>query len=223
MDNTNKSLLSNEKCPLCDNRKCDFYWQGKDPSRDYYHCHQCDLIFVPTRFHLCSEEERKIYDLHENDPNDIHYRNFLSKLCNPMAEKLATPSEGLDFGCGPGPTLSKMLVEQGYKCAIYDKFYADDMSVLNADYDFVTSTEVVEHLENPKGVFATLFNLTKTTKGPVGIMTKLHPQNLKSFANWHYKNDPTHITFYSTLTMNVLARRYQREVQIIGDDVVIFI
>ena len=223
MDSASKSLLYNEKCPLCDRSDCRLYWQGKNPARDYYHCQNCDLIFVPPRFHLCSEEERKIYDLHENDPHDEYYRNFLGKLFKPMAALLSQHSKGLDFGSGPGPTLSKIFIEHGHNCAIYDKFYANDTSVLDECYDFISSTEVVEHLVNPKEVFALFFALTKQSKGPVGVMTKLHPQDLKSFENWHYKNDPTHITFYSHLSMMTLAKQYHRELQILGNDVIIFI
>lgn len=223
MDSTNKSLLYNEKCPLCDRKTCHLYWQSNAPKRDYYHCQQCDLIFVPTRFHLCSEEERKIYDLHENDPSDQHYRNFLGKLFNPMAALLSQQCKGLDFGSGPGPTLSKMFIEHGHSCAIYDKFYANDANALKEDYDFVCSTEVVEHLAEPRKVFAMFFELTKRKEGPVGVMTKLHPQDFKSFENWHYKNDPTHITFYSRLTMTKLAKQYHRELKMIGNDVIMFI
>jgi 16S rRNA G1207 methylase RsmC len=35
----------------------------------------------------------------------------------------------LDFGCGPGPTLSILLAEQGQQVDLYDPFYHDDPSV----------------------------------------------------------------------------------------------
>jgi hypothetical protein len=222
MKNNNKSLLYNEKCPLCTSDDCPLYWQGQNPTRDYLHCQYCDLVFVPSRFQLCSEEEKKIYDQHENNPQDEHYRKFLGRLFTPMSTMLSKPSKGLDFGSGPGPTLSKMFAEQGHQCAIYDKFYANDKSTLEKDYGFVSATEVVEHLANPKDVFGMLFSLTEKTKGPVGIMTKLHPQDRKSFLQWHYKNDPTHIAFFSHLTMEMLAKSYDRELLILGTDVVIF-
>ncbi|KZZ49393.1 hypothetical protein A3760_21530 [Oleiphilus sp. HI0122] len=53
-------------------------------------------------------------------------------------------------------------------------------------------------------------------------MTKLHPQDRKSFMQWHYKNDPTHIAFFSHITMEKLAKSYDRDLLILGTDVVIF-
>ena len=222
MNSTNKSLLFNEKCPLCEYDKCSLYLRGRHPSRNYHHCQVCDLIFVPTSFHLCSEEEREIYDQHENNPSDPNYRKFLDKLFSPMSSLLAHHCNGLDFGSGPGPTLSHMFSEAGHECRIYDKFYANESSALETDYDFVTSTEVVEHLANPMQVFAMLFELTAKSRGPVGIMTKLHPQDLDSFERWHYKNDPTHISFFSHISMSFLAEKHRRSLEIIGNDVILF-
>lgn len=215
-------MLYNEKCPLCGSTDCNTYFVGSRPARDYFLCPQCDLIFVPSRFHLYPKEEKEIYDQHQNSPDDPNYRAFLSKLFNPMRERLATGSSGLDFGSGPGPTLSIIFNESGFKCAVYDKFYADTPNTLEKDYDFVSSTEVVEHLADPKSAFQLLFKLLKSRRGILGVMTKLHPQNPNEFERWHYKNDPTHISFYSDETLRFIAASHHYAVTIIGNDVAIF-
>ena len=42
-----------------------------------------------------------------------------------------------------------MFEEMGHTVALYDYFYANDPFVLHHLYDFITATEVVEHLHNP--------------------------------------------------------------------------
>lgn len=219
---SSKPLFYIETCPLCMNEECYEYHQGSKPDRDYYHCPHCDLIFVPGRFHLCSEEERKIYDQHINLPEDPNYRAFLNRLYQPLSKHLAQGAQGLDFGSGPGPTLSRMFEENGFSCAIYDKFYANEPNVLTQEFDFVSTTEVVEHLSNPKDIFELLFRLVHERNGILGLMTKQHAQDAEHFANWHYKNDPTHISFYSKRTFLYLSDRYQKRLSLIGNDVALF-
>ena len=43
-----------------------------------------------------------------------------------------------------------------------------------------------------------------------------------AFAGWHYKNDPTHICFFSRDTFNWLAARWGAELEFIANDVIIF-
>ncbi|MGB2360319.1 MAG: methyltransferase, partial [Porticoccaceae bacterium] len=63
---------------------------------------------------MSSAAEKAIYDQHQNSPDDLQYRRFLSRLTEPLLERLGPCSRGLDFGCGPGPTLSVMMAEQGH-------------------------------------------------------------------------------------------------------------
>jgi|TARA_B110000977_G_scaffold187863_1_gene255445 hypothetical protein len=128
-------------------------------------------------------------------------------------------SEGLDFGSGPGPTLSLMLSEEGHNMAIYDPFYAPDTNVLKQTYDFITITEVAEHLSAPRLELDQLWGLLRPG-GWLGIMTKLVIDE-PAFAGWHYKNDPTHISFFSRETFKHLAQHWSTEVEFIGDDVIL--
>ena len=51
-------------------------------------------------------------------------------------------------------------------------------------------------------------------------MTKLTDQ-VTDFANWHYKNDPTHVSFFSSKTFAYLAGRDGFLLEIIGPDVIL--
>ncbi|MCP4338456.1 MAG: class I SAM-dependent methyltransferase, partial [Desulfobulbaceae bacterium] len=153
---------------------------------------------------------------------DLGYRQFLSRLSTPLLEKLEKPAgkkRGLDFGCGPGPTLSTLFEEQGYQMDLYDPFYYNDPEVFEKKYDFICATEVVEHLADPDREFAALFSMLKQG-GWLGIMTKLVIDR-HAFTNWHYIRDMTHICFYSKSTFNYLAERFKAELCFVAQDVIL--
>ncbi|WP_275097996.1 class I SAM-dependent methyltransferase [Sedimenticola hydrogenitrophicus] len=204
-------------CPLCRHGHTVFYHQ--DERRPYRQCGRCRLVFVPPAYRLSPTVEKAHYDLHDNDPGDPGYRRFLSRLFEPMRERVAPPARGLDFGSGPGPTLSLMFAEAGYDMAIYDPFYAPDGRVLQRTYDFITASEVAEHLYAPGEVLTRLWNLLRPG-GWLGLMTKL-VSDQGAFANWHYKLDPTHVCFFSLETFAWWAGRNGCEADFIGTDVIL--
>ena len=214
----NDNEPSLESCPLCANTVVATYYQDK--TRSYLCCSQCQLVFVPRAFHFSSTAEQAVYDQHQNNPNDQGYRKFLSRLADPLLEKLAPNSFGLDFGSGPGPTLSLMLEEKGHKVNIYDPFYAPDKRALAGHYDFITSTEVVEHLAAPGKELNRLWGLLKHG-GYLGLMTK-QVADRESFDRWHYKNDPTHISFFSQQSFEYLGATWGSAPVFIGADVILF-
>jgi len=172
--------------------------------RSYFQCPRCELVFADPRSHLSREAEQAEYDLHENDPCDSRYRAFLSRLAEPLLTRLEPDMHGLDYGCGPGPTLSVMLAEQGMVVDDYDPIYAADPRLLLRQYDFVTSTEVVEHFCRPASAWRQLASLVRPG-GWLGIMTQLAPADAETFAQWWYKNDPTHVSFYTAGAFDWLA------------------
>ena len=205
------------RCPLCRSVAGDYH---QDKDRAYVQCLNCRLVFVLPEAFLSAREEKARYDRHQNSPNDPGYRTFLSRMCVPMMHRLPLGSRGLDFGCGPGPTLSVMFEERGYPMAIYDPLYAADESVLESEYDFVTATEVIEHVQRPLHSLTRMWRCVKAS-GYLGMMTKLVIDQA-AFAHWHYKNDETHICFYSEETFNWLARQWNTEAVFVGHDVIIF-
>jgi 2-polyprenyl-3-methyl-5-hydroxy-6-metoxy-1,4-benzoquinol methylase len=206
------------KCPLCNNKDIKSFFADKN--RIFQRCTDCELVFVPERYWLNSQDEKKIYDLHENDPLDQGYRAFLSRLSKPLFSKLNSEQKGLDFGCGPGPTLSSLFEQQGLQpMDIYDPYYHSDPSVFKKKYDFICATEVVEHLRNPNEDFSTLFNILRRG-GWLGIMTKM-VINEKAFRQWNYIRDMTHICFYSRNTFKYIAQRFHAELDFVSNDVIL--
>lgn len=205
-----------ERCPLCHSYDTEVFCQDK--VREYWRCAQCALVSVPRRFHLSPASERAEYDLHENDTQDPGYRRFLSRAATPLMARLSPRARGLDFGCGPGPALALMLEEAGFPTETYDPFYASDAGVFEKQYDFITATEVVEHLSDPKFELQRLYSLL-VRGGVLAIMTK-RVTNQDAFATWHYKNDKTHVVFFSEETFSWLASKWSAQVEFVAADVV---
>jgi 2-polyprenyl-3-methyl-5-hydroxy-6-metoxy-1,4-benzoquinol methylase len=189
-------------------------------ARTYLRCETCELVFVPPAFHLSRAEERALYEQHQNDPNDPRYRAFLSRLFTPLRALLLEGAEGLDFGCGPGPTLSKMFRESGLACEEYDPIFSDDRALLSRTWDFVTCTEVLEHLAQPAVVIEQLVSLVRPGAW-LGVMTK-RVTTEEAFASWHYTRDPSHVAFFADATLAWIARKHDLSMRLESSDVALF-
>ncbi|WPE18735.1 class I SAM-dependent methyltransferase [Candidatus Thioglobus autotrophicus] len=205
-------------CPLCSSKQVWSYYSNENSS--YWRCSKCELVFLPKRFHLNNIDEKSRYDLHQNNPNDVGYRRFLSTIFNAVEKHLKPHAKGLDFGCGPGPTLSLMFAEKGYSVDLFDKFYADNLDIFNNQYDFITATEVAEHLQAPGQELSRLYDMLKPG-GVLAIMTSMLTKEI-DFSTWHYKNDPTHICFFSQTSMQHLAKKWGANVEFVGSDIGLF-
>lgn len=204
-------------CPLCTAAAPAFYHE--DQRRTYFQCPQCTLVFVPPSQQVCAEREKAEYDLHENSVDDEGYRGFLSRLFNPLVDRVAAGAKGLEFGCGPAPALSAMLQDAGFAMEEYDLYYAHYPRVFDQRYDFITATEVFEHLKHPRRELERLISCL-LPGGRLGIMTKL-VRDVTAFSHWHYKNDPTHIAFYSRDSFRWIASYWNLELEFFGEDVIL--
>lgn len=184
-------------CLLCGYRHVSLFSQIG--ALNYFRCDQCQLVFLEPSSMPDQNTAKAHYDLHENDPDDPNYRAFLRRLANPLMEKIAEGSYGLDYGCGPGPGLAALLSEHGFAMEVYDPIYADDEDVLEETYDFITCTEVVEHFHFPKADFERFDHLLKPG-GWLAIMTSWLTDEI-DFDHWYYRCDPTHVCFFNQTTL----------------------
>jgi hypothetical protein len=177
------------------------------------HCDDCDLIFKDPSVFLNQKDQKARYDTHNNDSNDEGYLNSLRVLWTPLKEILNRKGlkKGLDFGSGPNPVLAELMRNDGFEVDIYDPFYAPNN--LLGKYDFITSTEVIEHFENPFKEFARIASLLR----PNGIfagLTRFHPGTEK-FNQWWYQRDPTHVCFFSEKTFQNIGEKFKfKKIQI---------
>lgn len=171
--------------------------------RNYGRCSRCLLTFVPEEGHLTVAEAGAVYRLHRNDPGDAGYRAFLDRLACHLPSRVPEGGTGLDYGSGPGPTLSVMLEERGYRMRIYDPVFAPDTGVLGDRYDFVTCTETAEHFAEPGREFRRLDGLLRPG-GWLAVMTQLLLRD-EAFGGWGYQRDLTHVAFYRPETLAWIA------------------
>ena len=197
-------MLEPVQCPLC------YVYQvnliADVNNRDYFECSVCQLVFLSPAQRPDPAAERAHYNTHENDPKDQRYRAFLNQLAAPLIDRLPAHAQGLDYGSGPGPTLSVMLREQGFDMEIYDPFFAPDITVLQQTYGFITCSETAEHFFMPAVEFGRLNQILRPG-GWLGILTQMRePEH--EFSAWHYIRDPTHVCFYNTDTMHWIAKHF---------------
>lgn len=205
-------------CPLC--ARPDARPFTRAHGRRYLRCRECLLTFLHPADRLDPAAERAHYDTHENDPADDGYRRFLRRLADPLMARLEPGMEGLDYGSGPGPTLSRILGEHGFATADYDPFFTPDPAPLRRTWDFVTCTETAEHFFEPGREFETLAGLLRRP-GWLGVMTQPLDDD-ETFASWRYARDPTHVSLYRVETLEWLARRHDWDLERPRHDVALF-
>lgn len=211
-------------CPLCKNTQSILDY-ASDKKRHYLQCLECELVFVSPPFLPSLTQEKQEYDLHENSFEDEGYRKFLGKVLAPLSAHIIHRDNevlrGLDFGCGPAPVLANMLENLGISMCTYDPFYANHPDVLEGAYDVITCTEAIEHFHQPHKEWALLSKLL-SVNGILIIMTK-RVIDKSRFVQWHYKNDPTHVSFFSEATFRYLAAKAGFTVTFPTNDIAIMI
>jgi 2-polyprenyl-3-methyl-5-hydroxy-6-metoxy-1,4-benzoquinol methylase len=132
--------------------------------KTYWSCNVCGCKYLDKSYFIDSAEEKQRYLEHNNKIEDKQYRAFLSRLSDPLKEKISLGSNGLDFGCGSGPALADMLIQDGFEVALYDPFFYPNKDVLSQQYDFITCTETAEHFYDPFKEFNTLERSSKARR-----------------------------------------------------------
>lgn len=205
-------------CPLCLGKNSSPF--SETGGKSYLRCGDCGLTFLFPEHRLDPESERSRYLLHENHPDDPEYRNFLNRLAEPLVKKLPRGAAGLDYGSGPGPTLSVMLKEQGFPMSDYDPFFAPDPNALEGPYDFITCTETIEHFYYPGSELEKLNRMLKPGAW-LAVMTEMLDSDDK-FPDWHYHREPTHVCFFNKKTMDWIGEHLGWAVEYPGKNVSFF-
>lgn len=211
-------MISAPACPVCEEASVRLFAEIDD--REYLRCETCEATFLTPAQRPDRCEERREYDKHRNDVDDPGYRRFLARLADPLLERLPSKSAGLDYGCGPGPALAAMLEAAGHRTRLYDPIYYPETGPPGGTYDFITCTEVVEHMHRPAAEFRRLDALLRPG-GLLGVMTVFQTDDAR-FVDWHYRRDPTHVVFYRESTLALVARRMGWTMEIPGPNVAIF-
>jgi len=208
-------------CKLCHSSTATLIDTKK--SLHYYRCHSCGFIYLDDSLMVDNQREKAQYDQHNNSLENEGYvkmfESFLEEAIVPFEQSI---QKVLDFGSGPTPVFSMLLEKRGFEVDIYDLYYAPEKVYEGQSYDLITSTEVFEHLSKP---LETLEVLVKhlNPKGYLVLMTKFPPKDDEAFLNWWYRRDPTHISFFTPQSFEVMAAKVGLKVlKTLNDNVVIF-
>ncbi len=192
-----------QTCTLCRNANLHPFTVSE---KSYFHCFDCGLRFISPKHHLNFTDEHDRYLMHENDADEPGYQTFVKPLVEEVLKKESQKSQGLDFGCGRSSSVSRLLENNGYTLNQFDPFFASDRQVLNQLYDYICACEVVEHFYEPGKEFLNLAKMLKPG-GRLYIQTSL-VGNETDFANWYYRKDPTHVSFYSRQTCEWIGNHF---------------
>lgn len=173
--------------------------------RSYRCCKHCEGIMLEPSDKLTEAEEKYKYDQHQNSLDNSGYVAMFESFLDFFWDELTCKApQGLDFGSGPTPVLSELMKQRGANIECYDKFYQPIVPFEGKQYDFITSTEVFEHLDQPKEELTLLAHHLKKG-GILALMTLFHSNDTEHFLKWWYPRDLTHITFYSEKTLVILG------------------
>ncbi|MHA7834117.1 MAG: class I SAM-dependent methyltransferase [Algiphilus sp.] len=212
-------MSEDSACPLCGQTAMRHLCSVRGV--DFEQCDHCALMQRDPVQWPDAESERAYYQLHCNHPDDPGYRRFLQPLFDALQPRLTASAQGLDFGCGNGSALAAMLTEAGHPVALYDPLFEPDSNCLDRCYDFISASEVFEHLHRPAEVIAQLDRLLRPG-GWLGVMTGTPPVAVEDLAHWHYLRDPTHVLFYPPRTMAWIAARFGWRVEMPAQHVSLF-
>jgi len=187
-------------CPLCDS----ILLQRMDST--YLDCGVCRALVMDTAFIPDSEAELRHYHTHDNDVYDPRYRKFTSPITEHVLSHFTPEHRGLDFGCGPGPVISTVLREHGYRIAQYDPFFNTDPQPLSTSYDYIVCCEVIEHFHRPAEEFTRLRSMLKPG-GHLVCMSSLFNEGI-DFATWRYRKDPTHAFILRSETVDYITAHF---------------
>jgi len=190
----------NHNCIICTSPT---YLDTDQKGRIFHFCPKCRFISLDHSFHLTPSEEKKRYDLHNNSSDNPGYIQWLSRFAEiAVIPYVTTDKRILDFGSGPNPLLKELLELKGYSVDIYDRYFHD--YPYSGCYDMIISTEVIEHLKSPLKILESLKE-SLNEGGYLSLKTAFHPDEDSAFLKWWYKEDSTHISFFSMKTFEYIS------------------
>jgi len=189
----------------------------------YYRCESCGFVSLDECFMIDRELEKKQYDQHNNGfESEGYVQMFEDFIEEAISSYLRNIETALDFGSGPGPVLSELLKRRGLEVDIYDLYFSPEKVYESKSYDLITSTEVFEHLAKPFDVLEMLVEHINPN-GYLAIMTKFPPKDDQAFLAWWYRRDPTHISFFTPKSFELMAGKVGLKVlKIVNENIVVF-
>ncbi len=215
------------QCPFCNN---DSFIEENIQNKRYLQCVPsnsnvgCGGFFLYPDFFAQLNEQKERYMLHTNSlgakSETNGYRKYLEKFLATVLDYEKTKVLNgevrrlFDYGSGPSPALVELLGEYSRDLAFvneveikhWDPFFYPEGDFFSNGADIVFCLEVIEHFENPIEGFQGLARAC-SYGGLVAVKTMIAPSTFEQFAKWWYKDDFTHVSFYTNESVEHCARR----------------
>jgi len=208
--------MQKQYCSLCNSETKHFLTFRK---KDYHKCSNCDAIFMLPEFFVSLETEKNRYELHSDGSDNPGYLSFIKPITDYVKNNFTTQDKGLDFGAGHSVVIADLLNRSSLNVKIFDPFFHNYQELLNDKYDYIIACEVVEHFHNPLKEFTLLYSMLNPN-GKLIIMTD-PLRETTIFSNWYYKNDETHVFFYSLKTFQFIKENFQFKELMINDRLIV--
>ncbi|MFZ4857474.1 MAG: class I SAM-dependent methyltransferase [Desulfuromonadaceae bacterium] len=178
-----------------------------EDSRPFYICCNCGLIF--TECSLSRAQKNEHYQSQHANPFDwLKEAEALLRLVS----FAVVPRKIFDFGSGSG-FLAAAFKSLGYEVTTYEPLLHGEFkrNNYNCSNDLVILNQVIEHVEDIDSLVDNVYSVTE----PGGIifvatlMTDAITDELsrfqEQFKKWWYKDDQTHISFFSQCTFEYIC------------------
>jgi hypothetical protein len=205
-----------ENCIFCGNSEI---LRRRLSIREYGQCLSCGGFFLEAVSHLSPPEEKKRYAQHNNSLENRGYaaylESFIDMCCSFPQIREVLPGKirtVLDYGSGPEPSLAKLLSDRGFNVRISDPFFAPEAVISDGEADMITCLEVAEHFKHPVEEFQTMSRYLRLG-GFLAVGTHLiesqgkPEENLDFFRSWWYRQDLTHVSFYTEQSLLFVAEK----------------
>jgi len=191
-------------CPVCGSRISRSLLDRKN-ARIYLTCDTCRYIFLHPDHHLPPDAQKRRYLRHRNGLQEEGYITFLNSfLQTAVIPYVECGTRVLDYGSGPVPAFSWILHSSGYRVDSFDPFFFPDTSWEKKTYSAAVMIEVLEHLTDPVSTMRRLRDHIEPG-GYLCIRSSLHHDADAHFSSWWYRQDPTHVAFFSETTIEYLT------------------
>ncbi len=190
------------ECPVC---RCPETRKLETKRSAFFRCPRCLFVFRSPDLRPNASAAKERYGLHRNSADDPGYVSFLSSILD-RALEVSGPltRRAVDWGSGPVAVGSALMRERGLDVDSWDPYFAGEAAPPAESYDLAVCIEVAEHFFDPVADFASLAARLKPG-GVLSLHTHFAPEYDEDFRSWWYKEDITHVSFYSETALRRLA------------------